>query len=247
MSNELIGVLKELNSKERFWLLWNMIGEKSDEHLAARNFNPEGKFELAKPFRTLLKEKLGLAVDVPATAFWAMDYHIDWLWGAKNATQGKCKCDDGYKGQQEDIDLIVAFEDRDSSKTHLVLIEAKGVTSWSNKQARRKARRLRNIFGEEGNEWIGVQPYYVLMSPKESSNVDVKDWPEWTKTHNGKPRYWIDLTVPADLKMVTRCDGKGNSSKSGRYVTLRNRKQREPQDRTAGGDSAVYCAVGGSD
>lgn len=55
---------------------------------------------------------------------------------------------------QEDIDFLIAFADKDdSSLVHLVMLEAKGVTGWSNSQLARKARRLNAIFGNDGTAW----------------------------------------------------------------------------------------------
>ena len=49
-------------------------------------------------------------------------------------------------GNQEDIDLLIAFEKQ--AKTHLVLVEAKGGTAWGNDQLRSKASRLQHIFAK---------------------------------------------------------------------------------------------------
>ena len=66
-----------------------------------------------------------------------MDYHIDWLYASLNLAKDNNPAKvypnekNVIKGQQEDIDWLIAFKGQ--SKYHLVLIEAKGVTGWSNK------------------------------------------------------------------------------------------------------------------
>ena len=68
-----------------------------------------------------------------------MDYHLDWIHAslfltlpgndsqAVHPNSGRVAT-----GTQEDVDLLVAFEEGDI--THLLLIEAKAETGWTNKQ-----------------------------------------------------------------------------------------------------------------
>ena len=96
---------------------------------------------------------------VPADAFVAMDYHLDWIQMAlylartpdpprpipKEAVLG-----DGQKNineNQMDVDLLVAFDE--GATTHLVLVEAKMETGWTNQQLCSKATRLRQHLRQE--------------------------------------------------------------------------------------------------
>jgi len=84
-----------------------------------------------------LRQRLGDAVqvDVPGDAYVAMDYTLDWLHAAitcyldPNAWDEPQPLGDGtIAGSQEDVDLLVAWEEKGP---HVVLIEAKGFTGWS--------------------------------------------------------------------------------------------------------------------
>ena len=133
----LIELLESFNRKERFFLISQAVGE----------------FQLDDDFRRELGKAIN--VDVPHDAFTAMDYHLDWLTAALSAYE----CGDVgrifdnplqqvIKGNQEDTDLLVAFEG--SGDRHVVLIEAKGATGWTNAQMQSKASRLGQIFGLKG-------------------------------------------------------------------------------------------------
>jgi len=147
----LIEYLKDFNSKERFFLAGQILG------------NPN--FTLSSGFR----EKIGglLEISVPANALSAMDYHIDWLYAsltlAENANAAKVYRNDDnvIRGQSEDVDWLIAFKNQ--GEYHLILIEAKGVTNWTNRQMASKAKRLGDIFGEQGSRWAGVAPHFVIM------------------------------------------------------------------------------------
>jgi hypothetical protein len=134
--SDLIDYLKKFNSKERFFLAGEILGNPS--------------FTLAEGFREKLSKELQIAI--PADAFSAMDYHIDWLYVCLCLTKDrdieKVYNNDGkIKGQQEDIDWLIAFDNED--KHHIILIEAKGVTGWSNKQMQSKAERFKQTFGKD--------------------------------------------------------------------------------------------------
>lgn len=60
---------------------------------------------------------------------------------------------------QENIDLLVAFEDLEI--THLRMIEAKAATGWTNKQTLSKADRLREMFVGDGGKYPNVSRVFV--------------------------------------------------------------------------------------
>lgn len=150
----LFEALREFNSKERFFLVGYVLG------------NPN--FTVSSQFRAALSNVL--RVPIPADPFCAMDYHLDWLYAALQVSTDSSKAavysnDNGIiKAQQEDIDLLVAYEGLDGY--HLILVEAKATTGWTNGQMKSKAARLVEIFGEDGSKWAGVTPHFVLMSPR---------------------------------------------------------------------------------
>ena len=201
----LIEHLRSLNRKERFILLREALGDHT--------------FRLDRAFR----EKLGgtLRVSIPEDAFVAMDYHLDWIALALylNSTPTpperipKAGALEEVNKSQMDIDLLVAFDA--AATTHVVLIEAKGDTSWDNAQLARKAGRLKQMFKEYPK---GVEPHFVLLSPTSPQRLTTDCWPDWMKP-NGSP-LWMPLTWPEGLLKPTRCDVKGRNAAKGKYLRL---------------------------
>lgn len=194
----LVDALRQFNRKERYWLLRNAIGEKFET--------------LDQSFLERLGKETG--IKIPANAWWAMDYHFDWLVGAlhlafgveKNNPQKISKGE--ITGTQEDIDLVVAFENT------LILIEAKGDTPWSNSQLNSKVnKRLVSIFGENNERHSSLRLCFVLMSPKESGLLkrdDERDWPQWMIRQNTKQPMFIKMEMPDSLVRVTRWNNETN-------------------------------------
>lgn len=183
----LVEHLCSFNWKERFTPLRHTLGENT--------------FRLDGEFRERLGEKLD--VTVPADAFVAMDYHLEWLQMALELTERPWTGEpiDNrnrklFEGNQRDIDLLVAFEDK--TTTHIVMLEAKLETGWTNKQLGEKAERLHRIFGSPPHAGP-VEPHFVLLSPKESEHIDSAAWPGWMRQSR---RMWQRLPT---------CDGQASS------------------------------------
>lgn len=202
VQRQFIANLKSFNRKERFFLVGWALGNRD--------------FRLSPAFRRELSSSLNL--DVPAESFVAMDYHLDWIYAsaflaaAGDANTVHPNKDGLVTGNQEDIDLVVAHEGGDGA--HLVMVEAKGVTGWTNKQATSKAARLEAIFGQRGNRWRGIRPHFVIVSPREPRGLDCGGWPGWMKREDGRP-YWMRMEIPEGLVRVTRCDARGGVTAKG--------------------------------
>lgn len=98
-----------------------------------------------------------------------MDYHLDWLHDSLFLTPSGIDGEAVHPntetvatGNQEDVDLLVTFEE--GNITHLLMIEAKAGTGWTNKQTLSKAKRLKRIFGADGAQYPRVNPHFGLMS-----------------------------------------------------------------------------------
>jgi len=208
---QIVEALKKFNRKERYWVIRNALGHGSDQ--------------LSEKFRQDLQQTIG--VEIPEDAWWSIDYHIDWLVGAlalfvDDAVVAKPQDNSKglVKGNQEDIDLVVAFG------STLILIEAKGDTSWSNGQLNSKLPRLEAILGADFNgsyQQRNLSVYFVLMSPKRSSGLKRKGglpWPKWMTASDGTP-LWMPMPLaerndlPSFFK-VTRCCKNGEVSKAGK-------------------------------
>ena len=203
---DLIDLLESFNRKERFFLISQALGS----------------FQLCDEFRTKLSRETDLAI--PHGAFMAIDYHLDWLTSAlyAHACGDHRKIFDNpqqlvIKGNQQDIDLLVAF--REKEKCHIVLVEAKGATGWNNGQMRSKADRLSQIFGSEGNCYPRVVPHFCLVSPRPPEQLTANEWPAWMSKEDGS-YFWIKLTMAPGRKKVTRCDSGGKQSKIGTHFRI---------------------------
>lgn len=207
---DIIERLSSFNRVERSLLIGMALG------------NPT--FSLAPKFRAALKSTFGL--EVPAHAFAAMDYHLDWLHASlaptyiepvrnvypRNPLQ--------VAGNIEDLDLLIAYECEEQG--HIIMIEAKGVTSHRNDQMRSKANRLGAIFGEEGTRIPNVTPHFGLLSPVLPQKLVTDCWPRWMLREGAILH--VPLHISGSLRKVLRCDSKGNPAKNGEYWTVTNER-----------------------
>jgi len=204
-----INNLERLNRKERYFLIGMALG------------NPE--FKLNSEFRQKLSEKYCLAV--PDTAFVAIDYHLNWIFSAVALAFDSPVRDNIFNnkggiidGTQEDVDLLVAFEDK-SSMNHVIMLEAKGFTAFSNRQFTHKMDRLKSIFGEKGNRWPKVKPYFGLISSRESGKLKTNICPSWLKVEGRIP--WFEMPLPNNRLILYGCDKLGRPNKERAFWTVK--------------------------
>lgn len=207
-SNQLIKNLREFNRKERYYVVANAT---------------EGGFTLAEEFKKMVNHILPTDHQIGSItdAFVAMDYHLDWIYASLVLASQRERKDylfdmpneDGQiTASQEDVDLIIAYPDKfNTNKSHLIMFEAKGDTSWTNKQAESKAQRLKSIFGAQNEKWSNiVVPHYIIWSPK-VTKLKAHSFPDWAKDVNGC-LHWLELPMKkgAILKKIVRRNKKGN-------------------------------------
>jgi hypothetical protein len=201
----LVDRLRELNRKERYYLVRAALGLR--------------EFRLHEDFANAVGGLVKLPV--PADAFVAMDYHLEWVYAALISiasgaegpfAQGPVPI---VEGNQEDADLLIAF-DLDS-KTHLIFVEAKGATHYSNEQLTSKLDRLRSIFGNDGGQYPTVAPMLVLTSPRPPMKLKYAGWPE--SVQFGRTPPWFPLSMPKGRR-VTRCLQDGTPSRHGTFWKL---------------------------
>jgi hypothetical protein len=195
--------LERLNRKERFWLLTDAVGQEVPDNVTQR-------IDLNHTFIEKLERELP-NIKIPKNAWWAFDYHLDWLLAVlKFAPEYQLTCgpprqnevadfgDKYIRGTQEDCDLIIAFD------STIVLIEAKVGESWSNEQLRSKMQRLNRLNSET------PKIYFVLASPKRQKGIKTDGWPVWVFANREKREpFWIELNLAESTKdwlKVTRCD-----------------------------------------
>ncbi len=138
-----------------------------------------GSFAVSDDLRATLGA--GLGVKVPRQPYVAMDYTLDWLHAALTCFQDASAWVSPQRngpslveGSQEDVDLLIAWED---TAPRLILLEAKGFTGWSNKQMTSKAKRLDAILPEPVRAAVDV--HLVLAGPKPTVGLKTDFWPDW--------------------------------------------------------------------
>ena len=205
----LMELLESFNRKERFFLIGDALGNRT--------------FRLSSDFRAKISKAFG--IEPPISAFVAMDYHLDWIHASLFLTQQgnddetvHMNTETVATGTQEDIDLLIVFEVEDI--THILLLEAKAATGWTNKQTLSKANRLERIFGPDGAKYPRTKPHFGLMSPRPPKQLKSHCWPAWM-TRDGQP-IWLELKLPAGRRKVTRCDSRGRPSAEGAFFRALN-------------------------
>lgn len=157
----LVSALKRFNRKERNWLIRDALGAGADA--------------LCLQFRTRVADTMGehgFEVSIPPDAWWATDYHIDWLIGALTimAEGDGAVCTvkpnrPGFvTGSQQDIDLLIAWG------TTIVLIEAKGVGSWSGTGTSEKLARLKQLPGSPVLRAYALSHFYFAGLCRRTDN-----------------------------------------------------------------------------
>ncbi|GGF36420.1 hypothetical protein GCM10011519_07430 [Marmoricola endophyticus] len=197
--------LASFNRKERFLLVGQALGNAA--------------FTLGETFRLQLGDVLKR--DVPANAYCAMDYHLDWLFAAlmwaeglahpgnlmeRNVDAGVAGVPEDLKvtGNQSDIDLLVAWTD-ERGRGQLALLEAKGYSSWTNKQMLYKAARLTAIFGDhDAPRFPDVDAHLVLVGPHPPVGLKLTT-PSWALgPSDGLAKYFLPLDPPPVETFVVR-------------------------------------------
>ncbi|WP_438396731.1 hypothetical protein [Aeromonas hydrophila] len=174
-----------------------------------------------------------IGTTIPSEYFAAMDYHLDWIYASlflthndantafkRNSIEnGGVKIDYQISGTQEDVDFLLAFVDHENT-THIVMIEAKGDSYFSNAQLNSKNKRFKAIFGNE-DSWPNVRPHFLLCSPKEPQKINVEE-PAYFIFKNSKLP-WLELDMGEGKNKVTRCNEGGKPYVNGKYWTVENR------------------------
>ncbi|KAF5079260.1 hypothetical protein DSECCO2_131760 [anaerobic digester metagenome] len=206
-SKSLTQCLEVFNRKERYWLIRNCCGNGDDLALP-----------LGSNFRSKLKDIDGLEDIDFENAWWAMDYHIDWLIAALTLFQDQDankirNQNEKYKisGTQEDFDFIICVENK------LIFIEAKLSTGWDREQLDSKIERLKDMEALFQN----TEQYFILFSPEFQNIKSTISYVtnEWTSMRTG----YICLETPPQMidgsrfLKVIRCDENSTADKDGAY------------------------------
>lgn len=204
----LIECLDSFNRKERYWLLRNCCGK--------------GKYleiPLGENFIQKLKQVPALSNLDFSNAWWAMDYHIDWLFAAitfykDHRIQKLSNNENTYikknnvNGSQEDFDFIVCVGNE------VILIEAKMATGWTKHQLHSKLSRVIDLKhlsnGDINFHFFMTSPHLTNTSEAIKEKCTIED----------AGANFIDLLTPTNIPLVSekrflkvvRCDAEGGNS-----------------------------------
>jgi len=199
--------LEVFNRKERYWLIRNCCGNGVD---------------LSLPLSAEFIDKLNALKELKeinfSNAWWAMDYHIDWLIAALTLFQDQDankirNQNEKYKisGTQEDFDFIICVENK------LIFIESKLSTGWDREQLDSKIERLKDMEALFQN----TEQYFILLSPEFQNIKSTISYVtnELTSMRTG----YICLETPPQMidgsrfLKVIRCDENSTADKDGAY------------------------------
>jgi hypothetical protein len=204
-------VLERFNRKERNLLIRDILNCR------------DRPLPLAKDFCQRLADAIGIDRGFLEEAWWATDFHFDWLAGALlTFMKGETlrRQDNAHKlimGNQEDLDLVVvAHAPSTIAPHHLILIEAKAYGYFTNKQWESKVARLERLYafykGLESDSDRRIRFHYVLYSPAKPTRLNPKPLP-WqpSDTNEPVPIQHVELKLAfqtSSILAVSRCNDK---------------------------------------
>jgi hypothetical protein len=237
VAQDIANALHRFNAKERNSLMrFALLGE-IDPGLPTQSTNWVNS-NFFQALKTALqgdskKDDTAGAVKLTAAAhcvYAAMDYHLDWLHGAlwcvgkkwapsteadftpvlrrvdDQGTADRMPRQRDVMGNQEDVDLLLVIED--GAKTHVVFVEAKGVSAFSEDQLMSKFQRLQLILAadhvlQEADLLFSM----VLLAPGATASEAVKPARKHVAKRIGDRIFPMVMpNFPTDLYMVTRCN-----------------------------------------
>lgn len=263
IAQDLAHALHRFNAKERNFLMrFALLGEvDSGPPTQSTNWVNSNFFLALKSVLEGADSEPIVLSDAAHCVYAAMDYHLDWLHAALWCLKGgwERKRDGAFvpvprnpinadgtiqsgphqqdvMGNQEDLDLLLVIED--VGITHLVLVEAKGVSSFGESQLKSKLKRLDLILGKDkAHQGNGLLVSMVLLAPIRKSDVGAKTLDitgkrapamakalEMVRKHApsiiSDRIYPMEMpNFPAERFVVTRCNGSGENPKGSKRET----------------------------
>jgi len=217
---EIIVALESFNRKERFHLLSNATGDNG--------------FKLCDEFIGRINNRFD--IHIPENNLVAMDYHMDWIKAALTIVFESDEYPNGIypngrgKGRlnenQEDVDLLIGYCDK--GKCHLIMLEAKAATGWTNKQLISKANKQQTIFYDSEVSKVMIYPnvilHFALISPQKPKNLNRKHkWPPHWLDKEGDIN-WLGLEMPDNQRRIVKCDENGRITEKGNYWQVKKVK-----------------------
>lgn len=216
---------------------------------------------LGPAFCERLAEVVGISANFLNGAWWATDFHFDWLAGALlNFMKGKtpqcntpmpanAKSEDKVRlvmGNQEDIDLVVVAHEPAAKTYHLILFEAKAYGHFNKKQYKRKINRLELLYAfytglkKESPQEIesphNIVFHYIAYSPTEPQRLEAVRLPWQSNVATKLKHTYLRLRLSeTSILTVTRCKADGLRSIEGAHWKCEplqsSRRSGAPQER----------------
>jgi hypothetical protein len=209
---QLANVLERFNRKERNLLIRDILDKP---------------LHLGSDFCERLAKAVGIPKESVDRAWWATDFHFDWLAGAlltfmKGETQNRQDNVSRHQshsrlvmGNQEDLDLVVvAYVPAATMPYHLILIEAKAYGHFTSDQYQSKVSRLELLYAFykelERESQHKISFHYVLYSPAKPTKLVPLPLPWQSNVATVPEHIHLELMLPkSPILTVARCDDKG--------------------------------------
>jgi hypothetical protein len=208
--DSLANILERFNRKERNLLIRDILGCR------------DKPLPLASDFCERLAKTVGIPKESVDGAWWATDFHFDWLAGAlltfmkREALSPQHNHSRLVMGNQEDLDLVVvAHVPASTVPDHLILIEAKAYGHFTTEQYRSKVNRLKLLYAFyrelERESPHKISFHYVLYSPTKPTKLAPIFLP-WQSNDATVPEHiHLELILPrSSILAETRCNDEGN-------------------------------------
>ena len=210
LESELVKSLQCFNRKERYWLIRTALGDQ--------NLSRKFREDLTEAFRLQNQE-----VVIPQYAWWAVDFHVDWLFGALSKLNSADSAgtvfpnnDFQIKGTQEDFDMVIAFDQT------LIVLEAKAGEAWNKGQMDKKMKRLELLAAFNDKLAQPLKLYFAITSPNETQELTNSG--SLPLSASGSKLPWTKLEFGlsnVDLLAVERCDKRGKPDAKGGHWKVR--------------------------
>jgi hypothetical protein len=215
-----LDTLKRFNVKERNFMM---------RYALADRLSPRFLVDLT----TRLREIGVTCLDGATVACFGMDFHLEWIHATLLVGTGELTLGaDGNSaprtpvpdGRIEDVDLLVVLE-RAGHTLVMVLIEAKGVTSFDREQLESKSKRLKVFRSELAIAQPWLTPCVLLLSPPQTcpTKTHLKEFSDLFKGADVWPSsvderlFWMelkdfytDMPAPAEPLRISTCYADGS-------------------------------------
>ncbi len=144
--------------------------------------------------------------------------------GWRNYLKGQ-NSDSGWvlEGNQQDVDLLTLARGKEASVVHLIFVEAKFDTGWTNEQLKIKGRRVGQLLPESEvalSRGFTLKCHWVFAGLKDQfGNGNVEHFPGWVSKDDDqkRPRHYISYQAQ-DANVLLRPERTGMKKVGGKDI-----------------------------